>query len=214
MTMRRATAGSVRRGRGDQGALTVELALVAPFIVLLLLGVFEFGTAYRNSDLIANGTRGAGRVESQQTQAQGIDGLALATLLAGTNGMRNMTVQRVVIYNAPSNGAVPSGCLTATITGSPPYGVSGSCNVYNATQLAAVQANPISASVNFGCGGATTGTTWDSNWCPAARSVSLTEPMGRIGVYVKYTYTEMTSLLPWRTITVTDQAVFSIQPSV
>ena len=35
-------------------------------MVMLLLGIFEFGTVYRNQNLLANALRGAARVESQQ----------------------------------------------------------------------------------------------------------------------------------------------------
>jgi Flp pilus assembly protein TadG len=214
MTRTRATEGTSRRGRGDGGSLTIELAFVAPVMIILLLGIFEFGTVYRNQILVANALRGAARVESQQPNTGSVDELALATFIAGTTGLRNMTLQRVVIYSADSTGQVPAGCKTATITGSPPYGVSGSCSVYNQTQVSAIAANPVSALVNFGCGGATTGTTWDGNWCPASRNTTMTEPMPRVGVYAVYTYKDVTNLFPTSTMTISDYAVFSLQPSV
>ncbi len=206
-----------RRGCGDGGSLTIELAFVAPFMVILLLGIFEFGTVYRNQNLLANALRGAARVESQQPNVVNADELALATFAAGTSALTNMTLQRVVIYSADSTGQVPSACKTAIITGSPPYGVSSGstrCNVYNPTQLATITSNPVGALANFGCGGLTTGTTWDSKWCPAARNTTLVEPMPRVGVYAVYTYKDVTNLFPTSTMTISDYSVFSLQPSV
>jgi Flp pilus assembly protein TadG len=202
------------RCRGDGGSLTIELAFVAPLMVVLLLGIFEFGTVYRNENIVANALRGAARVVSQQPNSQPIDELAIATFASGTVGLKNMTLQRLVIYNADTTGLVPAACKTASITGTAPFGVSGTCSVYNLTQVKAVAADPVGASASFGCGGKTTGTTWDGNWCPASRNTALTEPMPRVGVYAVYTYNDVTNLFPTSTMTISDYAVFSLQPKV
>ena len=213
--MRRpATRTRTQRLHGDRGGLTIELAMVAPFFVVLLLGIFEFGNVYRNQNLVASATRAATRVESQQIQTQSIDWLALSTFSAGTNNLKNMTLVKVIIYNAPANGKVSTSCLNASTGGSPPYGISGSCAVYSASQVTQVKTTPFATIPNFGCGGLTTGSTWDSMWCPAARSNAFTEPMPRVGVYAVYSYQDVTNLFPTSTMTISDYAVYSIQPSV
>jgi Flp pilus assembly protein TadG len=208
------TPESRRRGHGDGGSLTIELAFVAPFMVVMLLGIFEFGTVYRNQNILANAVRGAARVESQQPNTLNVDQLAIASFMSATTGLKNMTLQRIVVYSADATGQISSACKTASITGTAPYGVSGVCNAYSPTQAAAVISSPIGSIVNFGCGGGTTGTTWDSNWCPMARNTTLTEPMPRVGVYAVFTYKDITNLFPTSTMTISDYAVFSLQPKV
>ena len=36
-----------RRGESDRGVAIIEMAIVAPFLVLLVAGIFEFGTMWR-----------------------------------------------------------------------------------------------------------------------------------------------------------------------
>jgi Flp pilus assembly protein TadG len=205
-----------RRLRGDDGSVVLELALVAPIMVVMLLGIFEFGIVFRNQTIVVNATRSAARIESQNPSTLTVDELALQSFIAGTNGLKNMTLNKVVVFNAPTSGAVPSGCLTATITGTPPYGVTGSCNVYNLTQVLDIAVSAPSFASDFGCGGIgnSTGTTWDGKWCPGARSTTLTTTMTRVGVYASYTYTDVTNLFTTKTMTITSTAIFAIQPNV
>jgi Flp pilus assembly protein TadG len=187
----------------------IELALVAPLLVMLLLGVIEFGTIYRNENIVAGALRAAARVESQQPTATTVDQLALQTFNAATSGLKNMTLQEVIIYKAPSGGAPPAACLSASTAGNPPHGVSGTCNVYTATQTSTATAN----TAFFGCPSTQ---PWDGDWCPGAtnRPTTLSTPMTQVGVYAKYTYTDLTHLMPTSTMTIDDYVVYAIQPTV
>lgn len=53
---RKSSAKRVRRG-----AVAVEFAVVAPFFLLLLAGIFEFGQAFRIEHMLANATRRGAR---------------------------------------------------------------------------------------------------------------------------------------------------------
>jgi hypothetical protein len=215
--------------------VVIELALVAPVLIMLLLGVFEFGTVFHNESIVASALRGAARIESQNpTQMQvttaptspSVDQVAIQTFMAGISGLRNMALQRLIVYDAPSGGAAPTSCRNLDITTAPsgPHGRPSSitaaqqatpssstpyCNVYSLAQVTAVQ-NGTAPSSAFGC---TIGTSWDEFYCPADRGTTLGAP-DLIGVYATFIYTDVTNLLPSHTMTISDQAIYTAQPSV
>ncbi len=60
-----------RRGHGDEGAVMVEFALMAPLLVLLSLGIAEFGFVWRDSVTIVTASRSAARAASNTTGGAG-----------------------------------------------------------------------------------------------------------------------------------------------
>jgi len=202
-----------RRGRcqGDDGSLIAELALVVPLLVVLALGIFEYGFVLRNSSVLANSLRSASRSASQAQLDSDSDLFALQTFAASTANLKNVTVNRVIIYNAgTANGKPPAACLTASLSGSPPYSVSGSpqCNVYDASDIAAA------ATGNFTCTASTVpSTTWDKNWDACHRNNSLAGTIDYVGVYADVTYNGITGLLPGRTLNIKDYSVNRIEPN-
>jgi Flp pilus assembly protein TadG len=226
------------RLHGDDGAVVLELAFVAPVLIVFLLGIFEFGTVFHNETILASALRGAARLESQiPNQAQSgtvnsVDIQAIGTFMAGLSGLTNMTLQRVIIYDAPTGGAAPAACRTLDVTTAPlgPHGrpsgltaatqatpVAGtSCNVYSPQQVQAIQdyltkgtALPAGA-FNSSC---TIGSTWDEFYCPTYRVTTFGGTLDQIGVYAVFTYTDVTSLIG-KTMTVSDTAVYTAQPNV
>jgi Flp pilus assembly protein TadG len=55
-----------RRRRGDRGAAAVEFALVFPMLVLLVVGIAEFGRAYNIQTTISGAARESVRVMALQ----------------------------------------------------------------------------------------------------------------------------------------------------
>jgi Flp pilus assembly protein TadG len=53
--------GSRLKGRGEAGASLVEFALIAPFLILLLLGVIEFGYLFGEFNDVRHGAREGAR---------------------------------------------------------------------------------------------------------------------------------------------------------
>jgi Flp pilus assembly protein TadG len=53
--------GSRLKGRGEIGASLVEFALIAPFLILLLLGVIEFGYLFGEFNDVRHGAREGAR---------------------------------------------------------------------------------------------------------------------------------------------------------
>ena len=196
---------SMRRGascRGDDGAALVEFALAIPILALMFTGILEFGSAYRVEDQIQHSLMSAGRVAGQQSNSRYADYETLRSISSTVSGVsKNATVKRVIIFKAPSDGAVPASCLAVTPTGSK-AGVSGTCNVYNAAQVANLSLS------NFSTPAACAGTAWDSNWCPVNRQPQ----QDRNGVYVEFDYTTLTKLLP-PNLTLQDDAVYDIEPT-
>ena len=210
-----------RRMSGDDGSLVIELAMVAPLMVVLLLGIFEFGTVWRNENLLTSALRGAARVESQQTGSASADQLAIQTLAAATAQMKNVTLLRVIIYDSAGSGNVNGSCSGLNITSSPlaGHGVPASgftppttgvnCNVYSPQQVAAVVSGTAPAG-SFGCGSS----SWDKFYCPVNGRNNTLGNLDKIGVWAQYTYKDVTNLFPTSTMTITDWAVYTIQPSV
>ena len=91
------------------------------------------------------------------------------------------------------------------------------CNVYNLNQMILVSAGTAPASAFGTCEAASNGTgsttSWDANWCPDKRRATLGS-LDQVGVYAVYTYTDVTTLLPQRTLQISDYAVYAIQPTV
>ena len=199
-----------RRFQGDEGAVLVEAALAMPVIVLLALGIMEFGFAWRNNNVVAASLRTSGRVATQALSNPQADRYTIESYLGGVSQGRNLTTNKIVIYKVDPttnpNGTVPANCLTAPTSGSPPYGVNGVCNVYIPTQWSA--ANLVAA--NFGCAAG----DYDTNFCPTtARTALLPAEPTTVGVYADVTYTMLTKIIPGSTLKMSDRSVGRVEPS-
>ncbi len=205
--------GAERRARfqGDDGSLIAELALILPLLVVLILGIFEYGFVLKDSQVLSNSLRSAARSASQAQLDPDSDMFALQTFAASTANLKNVTINRVVIYKSTTaDGQPPAACLTASVSGSPPYSVSGSplCNVYDASDIAAA------TTANFTCTASSVpSTTWDKNWDACHRNNALAGTIDYVGVYADVTYGGITGLLPGRTLNIKDRAVYRIEPN-
>jgi len=209
------------RCTGDDGSVVAEMALVAPLLVMLMLGVFEFGTAWRNKTILTSSLRSAARIESQGTLNASIDQIALGALYAGNSKLTRMTLVKVIIYeSSTATGSPAANCLAIAATGTGTKGVKNaggtdSCNVYSPTQVA-------TAASNGGTFGSCSSTaSWDNNWCSGAAAVTGTRNNSftsggpdYVGIYAEYTYDTVTGLLPANNLTISDKAVYRIEPAV
>jgi Flp pilus assembly protein TadG len=207
----------VRHGRlmGEQGSLLPEFALAAPLLLVMLLGIFEFGMAWRNSNLFGATMRGAARSTAQMQDDPQADRVGLQSYQGSIAGLKRTTTQKVIIYlvnDTNPNGALPTACQNASTAGTPPFGVNTGtmatgtrCNVYTPGQLAA--ANLVAA--NFGCAAG----DYDVNFCPTTRVKSLAGSGPTIiGVWAQVQYQTITKILPVSTITITDKATYRVEP--
>jgi Flp pilus assembly protein TadG len=197
---------SSSRLRDDDGAVVAEFALILPFLVFLILGIFEFGMLFRQEIALSSAVQTAARTGSHSGKQPTADQLTLTNLSALATNISRTSIDKVVIYNSNSttNGALPSNCAT-TPAGS---GVNGLCNVYSFTQMNTAA----TSSTNFGDASGCTSTDWDRWWCPTTRDDQLATSPDQFGVSVTATYTYITKIIPWSTTkTITDYAVYRVE---
>jgi hypothetical protein len=189
--------------RGDRGAALVEFALVLPLITALLLGIFEYGNAWRQVGTLERAAQQGARTVTQQANGRFADYEALRSVDSATRGMAGVEVTRVVIYRVTNpDGTVPGACLSGS--------VGGLCNTYSGAQ--ARTTNPAGFVTAGGSGNPTCGGgSWDAGWCPTSRPRSDTSPL-RIGVHVTVDYTPVTGMIPGPTMTISRTAVYQIEP--
>lgn len=210
MSVAPAPGSSRARFHGDEGAVLVEAAVVIPFLVVLVLGLMEFGYAWRNENVVAASVRSSARVATQSLSNPQADRFAIESYLGTVSQGRNLTTNKIIIYaideTANPTGAVPSACLTASTVGAPPYGVAGVCNVYIPSQW--TPANLVSA--NFSCGAG----DYDIKFCPTTmRTALLPATPTTVGVYADVTYKMLTKILPGSTLKLSDKSIARVEPS-
>jgi Flp pilus assembly protein TadG len=209
------TATRDTRFADDRGSLIPEFALAVPLMIFLVLGIFEFGMAWRNSNILASIVRGGARTAGQMQDNPQADRVALDSYMGSVGQMKRATTQKVIIYRvnaSNANGAVPPACRTVSTAGAPPYGINTGinavqCNVYIPSQL--TSANLVSS--NFGCASG----DYDSFFCPTGRSKALGTPASApasLGFYAEVGYDLITGLIGSGTITMKDKATYRIEP--
>lgn len=88
------------RSKGEKGAVAVEFALVLPLLVMLLVGMLEFGLVFWRQEMMTNATREAAR----------------AGIVAGTPRPTQAEIQAILESNLSLAGIDPA-ATTITITG-------------------------------------------------------------------------------------------------
>lgn len=102
-----------RRQSRDRGAAAVEFALVLPLLLLILLGIFEFGRLFNIQLILSNSAREAARVMAIE------DDVATAQLagVAGAAGALNPDLSTDDIDIDPGSCEDnPGTAVTATVT--------------------------------------------------------------------------------------------------
>jgi Flp pilus assembly protein TadG len=64
--MAQAVSFRVERYRNERGAELIEFALILPLILILLMGIFDFGLAFQRYEVITNAAREGARLGSLQ----------------------------------------------------------------------------------------------------------------------------------------------------
>ena len=167
------------RHRHERGAVLVEFATVAIFLVVLLAGAFDFGMAWRAGLGVTESARAGARVGSSGGKATAADRdlLLSAQAALASSGLLDQ-VDMVIIYNATTNAVVPTACKTGS-------GATLTCNSYTGAQFRGiVAAAPLDAT---GCIVAST----RKGFCPlntARSNIQLTASYLGVWVRVRYDY--------------------------
>jgi Flp pilus assembly protein TadG len=182
----------------ERGTALVEFALVAPVLMLLIFGAFEYGLFFKDYLTVSNTTRTGARVGSAAGSSADADYQILQAVKAAATALPggSNSIQTITIYKATAAGGGPTAnCQTASSS-------SDRCNTYTASAFA----QPLS---KFGCG---TGSI-DSTWCPTTREDSQAVGPDYIGVWVKTTHGFVTKLFG-ASKTITDSVVMRIEPKM
>lgn len=204
---------AARRCVADRGSLLPEFALSAPLLIFMLLAIFEFGMGYRERINLTSAVRSAARQATNLGITRPADYEALQGYRSTMARAKHITINKVVIYKATSDGAPTNAtCFTLSPLAAG-RGVDDHCNIYGPTQL-----DSLGAVYTDHFGGTATScaaTAWDRFWCPSdgERKSAQGDPPDYLGVYTHLTYESYTGMLP-TTITMTDRAVMRIEPKL
>lgn len=206
-----------RTRRNDRGAAFVELAIVLPLLAGLMLGMFEFGSAWRESALLTRLTSQSARTISSLGTNPNADRQALTNIVATIQStdrlaFRPNTTDRVVVYNATNSPQPPAECLTTAsnkITNA-----SYQCNIYRADS--SIPGKVFAAIDNYTTDYLYTRSQCDTiydGWCGVDRgwfTSNPNKPTPYVGVYIQAGYSPLTGIFGTRGFTA--NAVYQMEP--
>lgn len=104
-----ALRGAKRRGadtsrEASKGAAMVEMALVAPILILILVGIFEIGIAFYDYLTVSYVTRDGARVGSFMGDDAQADCEIIKTVAAGLTGAQFQRMNELQVFKADSQG--------------------------------------------------------------------------------------------------------------
>ena len=208
----RARSDRSARLRGDEGAVLVELALVLPLLILLTLGVLEFGRTWGEKNTLIRSAESAARTGATQGPERFADYNTLQSVRASLASLGGSEIERVVIFRSDSaNGRVPQQCVDLPIADDlSAKGIAGQrCSIYSSAQVD-FQGNVLTYFGSPTCSG-----DWDAAWCPTTRSrgTDVTDP-DYLGVYIKVRYEALTGILGNPTADLSATSVFRLDPCI
>ena len=176
----------------ESGATMLEFALAVPVVILLIVGLVEFGFGFIDLQTVASSTTSGARVGSVFGSVDLADEIIQDAVTDGLSDLRaSSQVQELWVYQSNSSGDVVDETNTT--------------NKYT----------PV-----FAPDGSVTGwVTVQDPWVPATRTTDLSLTVGTInrdylGVRVIFKHEWVTGLLPIPAPTWTDDAVVLLEPVV
>lgn len=184
------------RSRGDRGVVLVETAMAMLALGVLLIGITEYGFAWRQATVVEKTVQQSGRTAGNLANESLADYETLQAFRSLIGSSKNITIDYIVVYKSTTaDGVMPtasgSDCRAAS--------VNNVCNRYVAADL-------LRPPTDFGCGG----TKPDRYWCPTTRVRDRKPLPDYVGVQAQLEYTGMTGSVS--TITITRRAVYAIEP--
>jgi Flp pilus assembly protein TadG len=101
----------VKSSQNERGAAVVEFALVAPLLLVMVLGIAEFGRAYHVQTTLSQAAREGVRVMALKNDSAGA--IAATKAAAPTLTLTNITVTP---GSCVASGTTPAATATVTVT--------------------------------------------------------------------------------------------------
>ena len=182
----------------------IETVLVMPFLVTLMVGILEFGLAWRDSITVSAALRQTARTSASQGASGWADYYALQALNSGLSGVPSDAITRIIVYNATTNAAPDPTCLSLTAPG----GQTGAraCNVYDASALILA-----SSSFSSTATGSCPADAVDRWYCPLTRQVIQSSGTDALGVYVEVRH-DFASRIFGPGLTIKDKFIVRLEP--
>ncbi len=198
-------SSSSRRSREDRGIALLEFAMILPFLMVLVTGVLEFGSAFRDSLTVSNALRSGARVASNSGDERLADYGMIKGLEAAIRDVADSKINRIVVFDAATLTEPPAACKAGT-------SVADVCNVYDPSDFLRPQAdfealNPFDPDLCHP-------TAPDAAWCPLERSTDQATGTDRIGVRIEVFLPYRTGLFPGSGLTVTDSVIMRLEPEI
>ncbi|HLF43985.1 MAG TPA: TadE/TadG family type IV pilus assembly protein [Acidimicrobiia bacterium] len=180
------------RGKeGEKGTTLIEFSLVFAFLMMIALGAYEYGMAFRDWLSVTVATREGGRVAASAANHGDADCVILEAATGALQGFDTGEVEFVHIYKSDINGSYP---------GSNSY-----TRIYRPSTPADLDLVVCQGSTWFA-------TNLGSNWDPEDR-VNDTGTADWIGVRVEFEHQWQTNFLWWNgVVNWDDDAVFRMEP--
>lgn len=180
---------------GQRGAVMVETLIVAPLLLMLVLGGIEVGMIVKDLQTTVGAARSAARVVSSASDTRLADFDAIASLQASLHEIDPADIVSITIFKARPDGSMLPACAAGSIN--------NNCNVYDgATFLALTTADFPGSSCAPG--------DPDDAWCPTDRESDLADDPDWIGVRVVIHHDSVAPFLGDRTVS--DVAVMRLEP--
>jgi hypothetical protein len=182
----------------ERGASLLEFALVAPVLLLLIFGAFEYGMFFKDYLTVSNTTRTGARVGSAAGSSADADYQILQAVKAAASALPGgaNSIQQISIYRSTSIGGTPTATCQTTSS------ATDGCNTYTGSAFN-------QPATKFGCGAGSI----DSVWCPTTRIDSQAVGPDYIGVWVKTSHGFVTKLFG-TSRNITDHVVMRVEPKI
>jgi Flp pilus assembly protein TadG len=110
------TPKNIQRARRERGAALIEMALTLPLLLLLSIGVFEFGRAFQHWEVLTNATREGARIATLPgTSDSDVTSRVVSYLSAGRMTSAGSATVTVVHDDEISIGTGTASASTVTV---------------------------------------------------------------------------------------------------
>ncbi len=191
---------SKRSTARERGSALIELALIVLPLVVIAMGMVEYGLTWRDKDNVQNASRAGARTAANLANNDQTDREALLAILASLNPDEADEITYIVFYQLDASGNAHVNCVSSDLT--PPPGEPGQCNVYTPAALATL-ADPAQWGCDGGC--------WDDAWTPIDRDPQFHTPID-LGVYIQSHRDWVTGMFPGDGIDFGGESVFRLNP--